>query len=185
MSKRLLLVVVMAACSPSASPGDESARDEVVVTRDSQAPIQTDSLLYSLKPQDRGWATRIPFEYRNPTSDTIYVVNCNRIVGMDLEQHIGSEWQAIWHPVMPACLSPPIVIAPGAIYADTITIFGARPDTNTEPAFPDTTFTGRYRLVWQGLVRRYRMDSGADFGDPVPLEDRISNEFRFRKETGL
>lgn len=184
MSKRLLLIVAMAACSPSAPHDDDSAPGELVLTRESQAPIQTDSLIYTLNRQDPGWVTHIPFEYRNPTSDTIYVVNCNRTIGMNLEQRIGSEWQVIWNPVLPTCLSDPIVIAPGAVYADTLMIFGARPNTNTEPSFSDTTFTGTYRLVWHGLVRHYRTDRGANFGDAVPVEHRISNEFGFRKTTG-
>lgn len=180
MPKRLLLILAMVSCSSSEPLADTEIPSEAVVTRDSSAPIQTDSLSYALERAALGWVARIPFTYRNPTRDTIYVVNCNRSLAIALQQRVGSAWRTDWDPVLPMCLSAPIKIAPSAVYVDTLEIFGARPNTNTVPEFRDTTFTGTYRLVWHNLVTNYRTDGG-DFGNPVRLEHRYSNEFVLRK----
>jgi len=187
MQKRLLLILAIVSCSSSEPlsdterPSEAEKPSETVLTRDSSAPIQTDSLSYTLKRDALGWATRIPFTYRNPTADTIYVVNCNRTLAMALEQRAGDAWRTNWHPALPVCLSAPVVIAPGAVYVDTMAIFGAPPGRNVAPEFGDTTFTGTYRLVWHNLVTHYRTDAGANFGGAVPLEYRYSNEFVLRK----
>lgn len=147
------------------------------VERDTTALVQTDSLIYRLEREWAGLRTTIRFSFTNPLPDTVYMVNCNGVVSGQLEKRSdGGQWIAMWSPVLPACLSPPVVIAPGATYEGTLPVWGALPGTNAAPQFNSSEVEGVYRMVWGSLVLHYD-DSRQGFGDPVPLSVRISNAF--------
>ncbi len=166
---RILLIVLtgsMAGCA-----------DLVAPTRDTRAPVQTDTTSYLLVRDWVGWKTDIRVTWRNLSADTLYLVNCNGGTGLKLQKETGSSWSTFWTPVMLLCLSPPLRIAPGAIFADTVHIWGAEPGHNAAPEFPSRQVEGVFRLVWTEVVYHYT-DRGSNFGDAVPLEFRYSNSFR-------
>ena len=123
--------------------------------------------------------TTIPFRFRNPLPDTVYVVNCSRGLATSLERLEAGEWQHYWSPIMLMCLSPPIVIPPGATYRDSARIVGVLPGHNAGPEFGSAEPEGTYRLRWGNLVLHYHdAEPGRGFGDPVPEELTVSNAFR-------
>jgi hypothetical protein len=109
------------------------------------------------------------------TPDTLYAVNCNGATSMALEKKEPDGWRVVWAPLINGCLSPPIIIAPGALLEDTLALWGAQPGRNIGPEFTDTAFGGSYRLIWWNLVFHYDPDRSG-FGDTVPTKHRTSNE---------
>jgi hypothetical protein len=163
----------------SPEPGrDPAAREPVSIERDPAAPIQTDADAYRLRQTDPIlFETEVPFRFRNPLADTIYVVNCRGLLAMSLERREQERWAPYWEPALPLCLSPPIVIEPGAEYRGTMEIVGALPGHATFPEFGSAEPDGVYRLRWRNLVLHYD-DARQGFGEPVPEELTYSNAFR-------
>lgn len=149
--------------------------------RESGLPLQTEGLEYELRSTGQGLEVGIPFSYRNATGQTVYVVNCNRIAPPSLEKEEGGQWIHAWSAVVPDCLSPPIVIEPGQTYTDTLRLFAGHPSNNTYPKFEVGDVDGIYRLVWHQVVHDYDEDRQG-FGDPLALEERISNAFVLQEE---
>ena len=102
---------------------------------------------------------------------------------MTLEQWRDSQWVPNWGSLNQACLSPPIVILPGAVYMDTLLFWGAEPGKHAGPEFATSQVEGLYRLVWNTLLYHYDyfIISG---GEEVPAERRASNSFVFSKRSG-
>lgn len=144
------------------------------IERDTDAPLQTDSLVYHLEGGGEWRSVTIPFRYRNDTGETISIVNCNGGLNIGLEKRVGDEWTHFYSPVLLGCLSPPITIAPDETVEYTAGIFGALPNRNLGPEFESADLDGEYRLVWGSLVHDYD-DDKQGFGDDVgPLR---SNSF--------
>lgn len=144
--------------------------------RDTSAPLQTDSLFYAMREQWVGVAADVSFSFRNPLPDTIYVVNCREQLNVSLETRSDREWKDFWSPILMMCLSKPIAILPGSTFHGTAKIYGAPPEANAAPRFPVKNVDGIYRLKWGSLVLHYD-DRRQGFGDPVPVELRVSNPF--------
>lgn len=142
----------------------------------STPPLRTDSSAYTLREEASAWTTMIGFSYRNGGEDTVYVVNCNGQVTMNLQKREAGEWQDVWFGETNACLSAPIVIPPGSTYEGQLTIRGAEPGTSAVSAFSTADLDGDFRLVWHQPVRHY--DSRRPgFGEVMPLDERSSNTF--------
>jgi hypothetical protein len=142
------------------------------------ALFRTDSVAYTLRARDNGYEAVIGVSFTNRTSDTTYFVNCNGAVGVSLEKLMEGNWRNAWSPVLPACLSPPIVVAPGATRSLPIRVFGGFPGSNVHPQFAVAEISGVYRAVWNSAVTHYQ--SQLPFGEPLPLAQRISNRFTLR-----
>lgn len=155
------------------APGDMAAGD---------APIRTSATSYTLHATGGGYGVDIPIRFHNVTGRTLYIVNCHSILVPVLEKRVGDAWQPWWSGVTPLCLSPPIVIRPGEVLERTLPVWGALPGRNTMPAWEDQQIEGTYRIVMTSVVFNYR-DSAATpgFGESVPLEYRVSNEFELRR----
>lgn len=151
----------------------ERAADPVM-----SALFRTDSVAYTLRARDNGFETRIGVTFTNRTSDTTYFVNCNGSVGVSLEKMIDGNWRNAWSPVMPACLSPPIAVAPGATRSMPIELFAGFAGSNVYPQFAVAEISGIYRAVWNSAVTGYQ--SQLPFGEPLPLAQRTSNRFTLR-----
>lgn len=162
----LPLVLLLGACTNMLEPP----------LREEAAPLQTDRLEYEVRRADGQLSVAIPFTYRNETGRTVYVVNCKRQVPPSLEKYVGGEWVHAWSPVVLDCLGPPIVIEPGATYADSLRVMAWKQGGNAYPQFEVAEVEGIYRLVWGPLVHDYD-DRRQGFGEPVPLEERVSNAF--------
>lgn len=147
------------------------------------APLVTSAGAYVLTESGGGFATEIPVTFHNVTGATLYIVNCRGALAPTLERQTDAGWQRFWTSVQLLCLSPPIVIAPNASIADTVRVWGALPGRNAEPSFRDEDLDGTYRIVLDNVVHNYDASHTAGrFGDPVPLEQRVSNTFRLRRQ---
>jgi hypothetical protein len=179
----LLFVLLHPACSHG--PLDVAAADsrlqapDVVASRDSAAAFQTDSLKYSLVSSEYGLQGKIAFEFTNPTSAPVYIVNCQGNTSLRLEKQVGGAWVPAWSPVIRECLSPPIVVHPGQRYSGVVHVFSGHPNSNLYPQFVVDPVPGVFRVVWDDVLINYD-DREYPFGDPLPLEHRVSNRFELR-----
>lgn len=155
----------------------EGCGQTVEPVRTGAEAVQTDRAQYRLRQEGIGFKTQIPFSFRNPLPDTVYMFNCGGALDMSLEKKVQGGWEWFWGPVLFECLSAPVVIPPGTRYQDTLEVFGVQPGRNAAPAFRTNDIEGTYRLVWNNLVLHYR-DSGMTFGDSLALSLRRSNEFQ-------
>ncbi len=157
----------------------EGNRDIVAppeVERDTTAPIQTDATFYSLREEWVGLATEIALRWGNQAPDTLYIVNCRGHLAPVLEKKVDGGWETFWSPILLLCLSPPIIVEPCGVLVDTLHLWGALPGHNAGPEFKSEHVEGVYRIVMHNAVFNYNEDQRG-FGDPVPLEYRVSNHF--------
>jgi hypothetical protein len=118
------------------------------LARDSERPIQTDSLQYHLDFDGRGLHARIPYVFTNRTGGTVSITNCRGLFALHLEREANGSWHPAWSPVLLGCLSAAIVIENNAEYRDTVDVWGAPPGGNSYPQFDKQDPTGTYRIVW-------------------------------------
>ena len=145
------------------------------LSRDTAAFFQTDSLSYVLRAGVAGYSAVISAVFTNRTAATVFIVNCNGETQLRLEKFVDGAWLPVWFPVVPACLSPPIVVAKDGSYRTQISIFGGYPGTNAFPKFAVEDPSGVYRAVWADVLSSYQPSN--PFGDPLPLAARTSNRF--------
>lgn len=166
----------VAACGTAAGP-DDGLFDGAHLLRDTSRLLQTGALEYTF--EDRGASLRvdIPFEFRNVTGRTVYIVNCHGAYGLELQRRVGKSWRTIWAPAVPECLGPPIVIPSGDTRAEMIRVEGWLPGGNTYPDLPAGDLSGVYRIVVGPYVHEYDIERGG-WGDALPIDQRTSNSFR-------
>ena len=176
-----LAAVSLAACG-TPRPPQAGAEQGIAASPPQATALRTDAGEYTLRRREPMWETHIPVTFRNPLPDTVYMVNCQQELGMTLEKKTAQGWSPFWEPVLMLCLSPPVRIAPGATYADTLWLAGAMPGANTVPAFASRDLDGVYRLRWDNVVLHYREFSPdrPSWGDSIPPAHRTSNEFVLR-----
>lgn len=118
------------------------------VERDPAPLLQTSALTYTFERHDFGYSATIPYTYRNETDVDVVVDHCDGDVRPLLQIRRGDRWVDQWHPFMDGCSSPPLRIAPGERYTDTLRVVGAPPGSNVTPAFVFEDVEGVYRLYW-------------------------------------
>lgn len=143
--------------------------------RDVEPLLQTESLEYELSAGSIALSTEIPYSFENRTGGVVYLVNCNGHFALVLQRLEGEQWVTAWGPVLNDCLSPPIVIAQGEVFADTVHVWGALPGTNAYPRFDVAQPAGVYRILWVDALASFQ--DHLPFGPQVPEEYRISNRF--------
>jgi len=153
------------ACSPAEGPPDFSGEPTT--------GFRTSQPHYDVRRVAEGIEVHIPYVYRNVTGDSVYFINCNRIIVPALEKRTGDAWASVWFGSTPSCLSQPIVVAPDGEYADTVRVLSG-PDMVSQLRLTD--IEGTYRLIWHGVVHSYRGDA-PPFGIPLPQDERTSNVF--------
>src|SRR5688572_9553070 len=84
-----------------------------------QAPLQTDSLRYELRPDHVGLRADIPYVYTNPTGMPVSLPNCHGAFFVALERRENGRWETAWSPEIQLCLSAPIVIPANGQFVDT------------------------------------------------------------------
>lgn len=160
-----VLLVALAACS--APPQ---------VERDPEPLLQTSELRYRVTKNRVGFAATIPFTYRNETGGAVYLANCDGDVRPMLQKQRNGKWFDAWEPFRTRCQSPPVVIQPGATFADTLDLMGAPPGSNVMPAFVFPEIEGVYRLVWFQAMES-PPDSVGGAGARLEERYRVSNPF--------
>jgi hypothetical protein len=136
----------VAACNDApASPIGLSA-----IIRDTTALFQTDSLVYGLVHRGGGYSRVVDALFTNRTTGPIYISNWSGATGIYLQKQTSTGWQIVRSPVLPACLSSPIVVGVGATRDFDVGLAGGEPGSNLVPQYRTTDLDGEYRL----LVRR-------------------------------
>jgi hypothetical protein len=175
----LAAMALLSACRNGPVAAGDAAQDAgAALARETAALFQTDSLTYTLLAGSDGYSGEIGVRFTNRTGGTVYFVNCNGATSVSLEKRVDGEWQEVWLPALPECLSPPITVPPGRTYATRIHVFGGYPGTNAGPQFAVTDVAGVYRVVWHAALRSYQ--TRLPFGEPLPLAHRVSNRFTVR-----
>ena len=170
----MLVPLVLAACE--AQPPAPGAREEVVVAAPAHH-FTVDSSAYTLRRDGEGWTTSIGYVFRNPTGDTIGIVNCNGAIVMDLQKHMGDDWQRVWYGMSNGCLSPPIVVPPRDSITGRIDVWGAEQGHPNYPTFETDTIDGEYRLIWHHMRTGYDAEL-PNFGDTLSVEQKTSTTFQ-------
>lgn len=162
------VLVALAACN---------GRDPLDVTRDTGAPIQTDSLRYAFDSRAPARSNiSIRFQYTNPSSDTIYVVTCGTHLLPQLQKKQGSTWVPARIVVPPPCITV-IAIPPHALQIDALDVcYPTSPTTSSCEPWQAGGVDGVYRLLVTGAHYHTRPD-GSSIGPAVPDSLRVSNEF--------
>ncbi len=139
-------------------------------------PFVTSESTYVLRPTQDGVTVDIAFKFVNRTGAAIFVLNCNRITSLHLEQGVGGVWTFAWAGAVPDCLSPPIELRVGDVFSDTLHVFAGDPSGPVEPKFEVHPVTGRYRLVWNALFWSPE-DATFPYGAEIAKELRTSEPF--------
>jgi len=138
--------------------------------------LRTEVLTVELVRTGDRFAATIPYTFTNRTGGPVYLVNCEGAFAFGLERRDEEGWTTAWSPILPACLSPPIVIAEDEVWADTMDVYGSVPGTNSYPQFDVADPAGMYRIVWSALSSY--SDDYPSFGRLLPLSQRLSNSFQ-------
>jgi len=168
-------VCVAAGCGDSTSPNGITK-----IARDTSALFQTDSLGYTLLHHNSAYSMRVEATLTNRTTGSIYISNCAGATGIYLQKRMLSGWEIVRSPILPACLSAPIVVAVGATYTFNLDLIGGEPGSNLLPRYSTTELDGEYRLLWDGAFTTY--DNGTGVGAPLAESSRVSNPFLVRVE---
>jgi hypothetical protein len=163
----------VAGCNDPASPDWPPA-----ITRDTTALFQTDSVAYGLVHRAGAYSMVVDATFTNRTAGPIYISNCGGATGIYLQKSTSAGWQIVRSPVLPACLSPPIIVGVGATRDFVVDLVGGEPGSNLYPQYSTTDLNGEYRLLWDGAFSSYDANSGT--GAPVPESSRVSNHFVVR-----
>lgn len=179
LPKYVASLLAASALSAVVACGDQIAVSEPVpdtsLLRDAAASFQTDSLAYTLRAGSVGYEGRVGVTLTNRSGRTAYIVNCNGATAVSFEKLVEGRWQAVWEPPIPACLSAPITVPAGETYRTSVYVFSGYPGTNWHPQFAGTEIAGVYRAVWHNVLRSFQPQ--LPFGEPLPLEARVSNRF--------
>jgi hypothetical protein len=119
----------------------------------------------------------IPFVLTNHVVETLYIRHCRRQTRLTLEMLQPDGWMAVWSPDVRMCASPPILIAPGERYADTVRIIGFYPSSRAGPQFRTEQLSGVYRIVWHSIYADTATIGAWPRPHPIPLRQRMSNRF--------
>jgi len=124
------------------------------------------------------YEVQIPYSFTNRTGSKVYLENCRGSFSIFLQTKEDGEWSYTWSPVLPACLSPPIVIEPGEVYATILDLGGCTSGGSCGPTLDLARVTSApARIVWGTGLSSYDADRHP-FGELIPLEERVSNSFR-------
>jgi hypothetical protein len=179
----MLLVLLLSGCSQGVSDvpavRSRAQADAAVLSRDTDAAFQTDSLSYTLVSTHLALEGQVAFVFTNPTSEAAYFVNCRGDTSLRFEKRVDDQWVPAWAPIVRGCLSPPIVVQPGERHLGVLPVFSGFPSTNLHPQFTVDPIPGVYRIVWADVLRTYN-DRALPFGEPLPAEQRVSNRFELR-----
>lgn len=162
----VLAVHLAAACS---SPVD--------LDRDPEAPIQTERLQYELQRTDDAVQADISYTFTNKTETPVFIVNCNGSTAVRLEKRVEGQWTVAWGNIVPACLSPPIVVDAGESVTRTLFVYGGDPGCSCAPKFSVEDREGIYRIVLTNVLESFDEDAYR-FGPTAPKRYRVSNAFQ-------
>jgi hypothetical protein len=168
------MLIVLASCHEAPASPNET----VMIERDTAALFQTDSLSYTLIHRDGGYSMNVNVTLTNRSGGSIYISNCHGATGIYLQKATPSGWQIVLSPVLPACLSPAIIVAANQEQPFDLYLTGGEPGSNLAPQYRVTDLDGEYRLLWDGAFASYDPNTGT--GAPIAEASRVSNRFLVR-----
>jgi hypothetical protein len=114
--------------------------------------------------------------YTNTGLTAVQISICPGLLPPDLQRWDGFEWVTEWQPIRVACSVPLFTVAPGGTHRHIEWVWGALPTTKFIPPWHDVDPSGTYRAVWN----IQRVSGSGVAGLPVPIEERVSNNFTLR-----
>jgi hypothetical protein len=167
----LLLPLLLGGCTrPVESPAPVKAAAPAKAQSAPPAPVRTDRSSYVLTNGPRGPEATIVTTLRAPADKSLYLLNCNRQTGVNLQRKVGDEWVYAWTVTMNACLSPPIVVPPNDEHTARVYLH----EHSGGVSYPERARmieSGTYRVIWTGVLTS--VDANGR-GPELPLEQRVS-----------
>jgi hypothetical protein len=170
----LLIAVLAAACDiESITIGsDEAGR----FGADRWRPwLTTDHPTYVLAYTANTVELTIGLRFENRGRQSVAIPRCTGVHRPVLDKLVFGEWVEVLTPVE-ACWDVPLVVGPGRSLTYTYHVRAGRPHTTLEPQFRTSRIPGTYRLRWE--IYEYDMLSQFHIGPLLPIEHRVSSEFR-------
>ena len=174
---RIVLISLAAcvACSSGEPVATVTAPSQTVV-RDRTASFQTDELNYQLRAGPIGYEVEIGVVFTNLSPATGYFANCSGATALTLEKFEGGNWVTVWSPILPACLSPPVIVQPLTSARMNVAVFAGYPGCSCSPKFTTSDPTGLYHIVWSQLYGSYNSGTLV-YSSTFPVQMRVSNDF--------
>lgn len=175
------LVTAVASGTATVTATSGSANGPATVTVEQDPPIVTDGDSFELTKSEwvghTWYGTAIPYSFTNRTGSKVYIDRGCGSRHFQLEVHEDGEWVPYWSPVVCLIGASFTTIEPGEVYQDSALVGGC-PSGNCYPrlTLPDTD--SGFRIVWVAWSSVDENQYGDPIpGDPVPLEERVSNRF--------
>jgi hypothetical protein len=167
----MLLVAILALAAQTLSADHAWAQGK---KKPAAAPIRTEEKTYKVEVKPQSVKFMINYSYVNRTGDTVYLPTCVRPFRPLLEKKVEGRWVSAADSFEFMCIGPPVLIGPGETYYDSFQVEAFLPGNKTIPKLKVDVgeIEGVYRLVHVFEGRDHRR---------LPLEDRISNEFKLTK----
>jgi hypothetical protein len=147
-----------------------------VVVTDRWTPwLVTDHSVYTLRYTAQTVEVDIRFRFENRSRHAVAIPRCTHPYRPALDKLIGGEWVEVLSP-RDLCWNEPVVVGPNRSQYFAFRVQAWRPHMGLEPRFQTNHIPGTYRLRWD----IYEYDAFGQFriGAPLPIEHRVSNEFR-------
>jgi hypothetical protein len=117
----------------------------------------------------------IGLRFDNRGRQAVAIPRCGGAHRPVLEKLMFGEWVEVLTPVE-ECWDVPAVVGPGRSVRYVYHVRAGRPHTTLHPQFQTNHIPGTYRLRWD--IYEYDMHSQFHIGPLLPIEYRVSNEFR-------
>ena len=169
MSLRIRSIVALLVGVGCATAGGRSANTPA---------IRTDRDRYALNDSAGIARLTIRMRYTNFADRPVYLPTCRGPQPPRLEKRVGDEWVVAYAPVVPFCLGVPLTVRPGDSFDYNFAILAGMPGTSFAPRFTVADVPGKYRVLWEAFFATNADPTRpTEVHDPVPLPQRISNEF--------
>src|SRR5262249_23017742 len=166
-----LLVAILALVAQALSDGRISGQDK---KKRVDAPIQTDEKTYKVEITPQSVKFMINYSYVNRTGDAVFLPTCVRPYRPLLEKKVEGRWTSAADSFEFMCVGPPVQIEPEKTYQDSFQVEAFLPGNNIIPKLKVDVreIEGVYRLVHLFEGQNHQR---------LPLEERVSNEFKLTK----
>lgn len=173
----LAIVAALMACTQADSPPPPAARVEQPSPPVVRMPVETDASRYVLREGPFAPETTIVTTFTAPADRAVYLMNCNGIWPMVLQRQVGNTWTDVWPVTMAVCLSPPVVIPAGQRRSAPLTVTSGADAVVSSRRTEIKIERGMYRVVWHGVRTSYDPNATPQYGEELPLEQRVSAPF--------
>ena len=180
----LCAAVVVAAASGCETIAPEVQEDTAIVTAGNSFQLMR---VAGPRPSQVWYTATIPHTFTNRTGSKVYIeVGCGnrQIRGVEMDEG-GEDGSGEWVPFYSrtVCLIGSIfrVIEPGEVYQTTLDVTFCTPESrNCGPRVTPPAASTQFRIVWWVHSSLDEDQYGDPIeGDPLPLEERVSNRFTF------